>query len=94
MSEIYSLIKKVGQLRSTRLLLRCGSSKNGRGTAGASDEDHKDIYPILARKYKSTPSNVEHNIRTLINLCWMSTEKLWKKLQDVLWKISRQTVNS
>ena len=32
----------------------------------------KDIYPILARKYKSTPSNVEHNIRTLINLCWMS----------------------
>ena len=25
----------------------------------------KDIYPILARKYKSTPSNVEHNIRTI-----------------------------
>lgn len=30
----------------------------------------KDIYPIVARKYKSTPSNVEHNIRTLVNLCW------------------------
>ena len=32
----------------------------------------KDIYPIIARKYKSTPSNVEHNIRTLVNLCWMN----------------------
>ncbi len=25
----------------------------------------KDIYPVIARKYKSTPSNVEHNIRTV-----------------------------
>ena len=32
----------------------------------------KDIYPVIARKYKSTPSNVEHNIRTLENLCWMN----------------------
>ena len=32
----------------------------------------KDIYPVIARKYKSTPSNVEHNIRTLVNLCWMN----------------------
>ena len=31
----------------------------------------KDIYPVIARKYKST-SNVEHNIRTLVNLCWMN----------------------
>ena len=23
-------------------------------------------------EYKSTPSNVEHNIRTLVNLCWMN----------------------
>ena len=26
----------------------------------------KDIYPVIARKY------VEHNIRTLVNLCWMN----------------------
>ena len=32
----------------------------------------KDIYPVIARKYKSPPSNVEHNIRTLVNLCWMN----------------------
>ena len=30
----------------------------------------KDIYPYLARKYKTTPMNVEHNIRTVINVCW------------------------
>lgn len=30
----------------------------------------KDIYPYLARKYKTTPMNIEHNIRTVINVCW------------------------
>ena len=32
----------------------------------------KDIYPTLARKFKSTPVNIEHNIRTVLNLCWSS----------------------
>ena len=32
----------------------------------------KDIYPRLAKKYKSTPVNVEHNIRTIINVCWIA----------------------
>lgn len=30
----------------------------------------KDIYPYLAKKFKSTPMNVEHDIRTVINVCW------------------------
>lgn len=30
----------------------------------------KDIYPRLAKKFKSTPMNVEHDIRTIINVCW------------------------
>ena len=30
----------------------------------------KDIYPCLAKKYKSTPTNVEHDIRTLVKVCW------------------------
>ena len=30
----------------------------------------KDIYPRLAKKYKSKPMNIEHNIRTIINVCW------------------------
>ena len=30
----------------------------------------KDIYPRLAKKFKSTPMNIEHDIRTIINVCW------------------------
>ena len=40
----------------------------------------KDIYPILARKYKSTPSNVEHNIRTLVNLCWTNHKDVLEEM--------------
>ena len=29
----------------------------------------KDIYPRLAKKFKSKPSNIEHDIRTNLNLC-------------------------
>lgn len=30
----------------------------------------KDIYPKLAKKFKSKPSNIEHDIRTIVNVCW------------------------
>ena len=35
----------------------------------------KDIYPYLARKYKTTPMNIEHNIRTVISVCWETNRK-------------------
>lgn len=35
----------------------------------------KDIYPYLARKYKTTPMNIEHNIRTVISVCWDTNRK-------------------
>lgn len=31
----------------------------------------KDIYPHLATRFKSTAVNVEHDIRTVVNVCWM-----------------------
>lgn len=34
----------------------------------------KDVYPPLARKYKSTPNNIEHNIRTVVNICWLENK--------------------
>lgn len=34
----------------------------------------KDIYPKLAKKYKSTSVNVEHDIRTIINVCWVTNK--------------------
>ena len=35
----------------------------------------KDMYPYLASKYKTTPMNIEHNIRTVINVCWETNKK-------------------
>ena len=43
----------------------------------------KDIYPVIARKYKSTPSNVEHNIRTLVNLCWMNHKDTLEEIKHL-----------
>ena len=45
----------------------------------------KDIYPCLARKYRSTPTNIEHDIRTMVNVCWEGNKKLLipgQKAQD------------
>ena len=36
----------------------------------------KDIYPHLAKKFKSTPVNIEHDIRTLVNVCWEGNRRL------------------
>jgi two-component system response regulator (stage 0 sporulation protein A) len=35
----------------------------------------KDIYPYLAKKYKSTTMNVEHDIRTVVNVCWITNKE-------------------
>ena len=51
-----------------RIFFRCGSGKPLRIT--------KDIYPYLARKYRSTPTNIEHDIRTMVNVCWEGNKKL------------------
>ena len=34
----------------------------------------KDIYPGLSKKFKSTPSNIEHDLRTVINVCWKTNK--------------------
>lgn len=35
----------------------------------------KDIYPYLAKKYKTTPMNIERNVRTVITMCWETNKK-------------------
>ena len=40
----------------------------------------KDIYPCLAKKYCSTPMNVEHDIRTVINVCWLANKETMEKI--------------
>ena len=40
----------------------------------------KDIYPRLARKFKSTSVNVEHDIRTVVNVCWLTNRKMLEEI--------------
>lgn len=40
----------------------------------------KDIYPCLAKKFKSTPMNVEHNIRTIVNVCWTNNRERMEEI--------------
>ena len=73
MSEVYGLIRKLGAASKYKGYYYVAEAVNmAKELQERPMKITKDIYPILARKYKSTPSNVEHNIRTLINLCWMS----------------------
>ena len=54
----------------------------------------KDIYPRLAKKFKSKPSNIEHDIRTIVNVCWEIIGKGWNRSPDILWNTDQRTVNS
>lgn len=40
----------------------------------------KDIYPHLAKKYKSTPMNIEHDIRTVINVSWEANKETMNRI--------------
>ena len=40
----------------------------------------KDIYPNLAKKFKSTPTNVEHDIRTVVNVCWTNHKEVMEEI--------------
>lgn len=40
----------------------------------------KDVYPILAEKYNTTPYCVERNIRTIVELCWKNKRQSVKEI--------------
>ena len=65
MSEVYGLIRKLGATSKYKGYYYVAEAVNmAKELQERPMKITKDIYPILARKYKSTPSNVEHNIRT------------------------------
>ena len=73
MREIYRLIRQLGVTSKYKgYYFLAEAVKLSVEMQGRPIKITKDIYPILARKYKSTPSNVEHNIRTLVNICWIN----------------------
>ena len=72
-SEVYGLIRKLGATSKYKGYYYVAEAVNmAKELQERPMKITKDIYPILARKYKSTPSNVEHNIRTLVNICWIN----------------------
>lgn len=73
MSEVYGLIRKLGATSKYKGYYYVAEAVNmAKELQERPMKITKDIYPILARKYKSTPSNVEHNIRTLVNIYWIN----------------------
>lgn len=40
----------------------------------------KNIYPHIAKKYDTTPINVERDIRTIINICWENNKKAMEEI--------------
>ena len=40
----------------------------------------KEIYPDLAKKFNSTPTNIEHDIRTVVNVCWETNKSGMDKI--------------
>ncbi len=72
MREVYRLIRKLGATSKYKgYYFVAEAVKISMESQDRPLKITKDIYPYLAKKYKSTPMNVEHDIRTLINVCWM-----------------------
>ena len=71
MKEVYGTIRKLGA--STKYKGYYFVAEAIKMTMEFQDRPMKitkDIYPLLAKKYRSKPSNVEHDIRTIVNVCW------------------------
>lgn len=76
MKQIYGIIRKLGVTSNYKgyfyLADAIGLAMN------AQDKPvkiTKDIYPYLAGKYQTTTMNVEHNIRTAVNICWQTNRE-------------------
>ena len=73
MREIYRLLRQLGVTSKYKgYYFLAEAVKLSVEMQGRPIKITKDIYPTLARKFKSTPVNIEHNIRTVLNLCWSS----------------------
>ena len=71
MSEIYSLIRRLGATSKYKGYYYVAEAvKMAEALQERPMKITKDIYPKLAKKFKSKPSNIEHDIRTIVNVCW------------------------
>lgn len=76
MKEIYRLIRQLGVTSKYKgYYFLAEAVRLSMEMQGKPIKVTKDIYPSLARKYKTTSVNIEHNIRTVLNLCWSSSRE-------------------
>ena len=76
MKEVYGVIRRLGVTSKYKGYYYLAEAVNM--VMEQKDEQMritKDIYPCLSGKFKSTPSNVERDIRTAINACWKLNKK-------------------
>lgn len=75
MRKVYHLIRQMGVTSKYKgYYFVADAVKLSMETAGYPLRITKDVYPPLARKYKSTPNNIEHDIRTVVNVCWCANK--------------------
>lgn len=71
MKQIYGIIRKLGVTSNYKgYFYLADAIQLAMNSQDVPIKITKDIYPNLAKKYKTTTMNIEHNIRTVINLCW------------------------
>lgn len=71
MKEIYGIIRKLGITSKYKGYYFLAEAVNMvMEQKDGNIKITKDIYPNLSKKFKSTPSNIERDIRTVINTCW------------------------
>ena len=77
MKKVYELIRRLGANSKYKgYFFVAEAVKISMGDQYKPLRIRKDIYPCLARKYRSTPTNIEHDIRTMVNVCWEGNKKL------------------
>lgn len=81
MRKVYGLIRKLGATSKYKGYYFVAEAV--KMTMESQEEPMKitkDIYPCLAKKFKSTPMNVEHDIRTVINVCWITNKQTMEEI--------------
>ena len=77
MREVYRLIRKLGATSKYKgYYFMAEAVKISMDCQERPMKITKDIYPLLAKKFKSKPENIEHDIRTVINVCWNINKKM------------------
>ena len=71
MKKVYGLIRRLGANSKYK-----GYFFVAEAVKISMGDQYKPLRITKARKYRSTPTNIEHDIRTMVNVCWEGNKKL------------------